>query len=125
MKSLIICGVLAIVVMGICVGGILYVDHATQEIEKQLHTCIYWANQQDFQQAKQALLAAQTTWKQRRLILMMYTDQEILDEIDDHLEHMSALADHHKDEFVPTAVLCLCKCQELHNRESISFDSWF
>lgn len=125
MKGLIIVGVLCIVITGLCVGGIAYVNHATQRLEDCLHTCIQYAKQNQMEQAKTVLANTQTAWQQERLILMMYTDQSILDDIDDHLAHMQALADHHPDEFVPTAALCLNKLKELQHRENLSVYSWF
>ena len=125
MKGLLIALVLAVTITALCAAGIGYVNHSTHRIETHLTRCINYANQDDFAKAKTALAATVEAWQQERLILMMYTDQSILDDIDDYLNQMEALADHHPDEFVPTAVLCLNKCKELRQRENISVYSWF
>lgn len=125
MKSLITIGILTLLIIGICVAGIGYVNHAVRQMEAQLQDCIVAANQNTFDLVKSRLAATQNAWNQYRNVLMMYTDQEILDEIDDHLSHMAALAEHHKEEFVPTAVLCIGKIQEMQQRESPSVYSWF
>lgn len=125
MKSIIVVTVIAVIIGVICGVGIVFVNRSTDEMENRLNLCIAAAEAENFSLAKQRLADTKKAWEQSRSILMMYTDQSILDDIDDYLAHMEALADHHKDEFVPTAVLCLCKCKELDNREKISVYSWF
>ncbi|MBQ6818396.1 MAG: DUF4363 family protein [Clostridia bacterium] len=125
MKGLWIAAVLACVVTICCILGIIYVNHATDVMEEQLLICIHHAEEGKMDKAKATLASTKGQWEQERLILMMYTDQSVLDEIDDHLAHMAALADHHPDEFVPTATLCLGKLKELKQRENLSVYSWF
>ncbi len=125
MKSLIISLVLVLVIAGVCLAGVLYVDHTVHLVKQQLQTCIVLAERGNWQQAKLQLSIVEQTWSQKRKILMMYTHQDVLDEIDDHLICLTALADHHPDEFIPSVVLCMNKLNELHHRESLSLDSWF
>ncbi len=125
MKGILIALLLAVIITVLCTGGIWYINHAAHRLETHLQRCMDYAEQGDFVKAKTALATTKNVWQQERLILMMYTDQSILDDIDDHLAHMEALADHHPDEFVPTGVLCLNKCKELQQRENISVYSWF
>ncbi len=125
MKSLIISLVLVLVIVGVCLAGVLYVDHTVHLINQQLQACILEVEQGNWQKAKALLSIVEQTWAQKRKFLMMYTHQDVLDEIDDHLICLTALADHHPDEFVPNVVLCMNKLNELHHRESVSLDSWF
>ncbi len=123
MKNLLIASVLALMILFLCAGGIRYVAQATQEMDAHLARCI-----RDFAtpaKAAAALDEAQKAWDAHRKILMMYTDQELLDEIDDHLAHLQALAEHHREEFVPTVILCRGRLKELKQREAISVYSWF
>jgi hypothetical protein len=125
MKSLLVCVLLGVLVIGMCTAGICYVNHATDTMSDHLNQCINLAENEDIPSAKQALQQTKTQWQNTRKILMMYTDQEILDHIDDQLDYMAALADHHPEEFVPAAVQCLGKLREMRQREVISIYSWF
>jgi hypothetical protein len=125
MKTLIICALLGGLVIGMCGAGITYVNQATTQIGISLQNCITYAQREDIQGAKTALQETKDQWQNKRKILMMYTDQEILDDVDDQLDYMEALADHHPEEFVPAAVQCIGKLRELKQREVISVYSWF
>ena len=125
MKAMAIAGILALLIFVLCVLGIGYIQQATQQMETELTTCITLAQNHSVEDALAYLPKVKATWQQKRNVLMMYADQSILDEIDDHLNQMAVLGEHHEEEFVPTAVSCMGKLEELRNRETISPYSWF
>lgn len=125
MKGLMIAAVLGVLIVALCWSGIGYVNHATIQLENHLQTCLQYANQEQWKQAKTALAGTQAVWQQERMGLMMIADQAVLDDIEDMLSQMGALLEHHPDEFVPTGVLCQNKCKELRQRENLSLYSWF
>ncbi len=125
MKNWILILVLTTIVLGLCSASAYYVNLSANDTSKQLQHTVALANQENFDQAKESLQTVQSTWKKHRSVLMMYTDQEILDEIDDYLASLGALAEHHPEDFIPTATLCLCKLKEMQKRENLSLYSWF
>ncbi len=125
MKAMAISGILALLILVICVLAIGYVEQATDQMKEELETCITLAQTRSIKEAIAYLPRVKEVWQQKRNVLMMYADQTILDEVDEHLEQMEVLGEHHEEEFVPAAVSCIGKLDELRQRETITAYSWF
>lgn len=125
MKRMIAVAVLSAIVLSVCTGCILYVNHATGVLCQRLEESIEYAKQQDMDRAYQALLHTADAWNRHRRILMMYIEQDLLDEVDNQMEYLKALTLYHEEEFVPAAVLCMAQLREIRQRENVSLDSWF
>ena len=125
MKALVISGILALAIFVICILGIGYVEQATHQMEAELQTCITLAQDRSMEEAIDYLPRVKAVWGKKRNVLMMYVDQQILDEVDDHLNQMGVLGEYHEEEFVPTAVSCISKLEELRQRELVTAYSWF
>lgn len=117
--------VLAAVVIAVCTAGILYINREVDNLCKQLQTCMDYADKNDIKSVQQNLEKVEADWQKTRTILMMYIEQDILDDVDNQLQYLEALTKYHKEEFIPTAVLCVAQLREMQQREQITLYSWF
>ncbi len=125
MKRMILAAVLALVVVGIAVASIYYVNQSIDEICHTLSLSTQYAKQDDMEETRRILETANQQWQQRRTVLMMFIEQDLLDEVDNQLAYMDALTKFHKEEYIPATVLCISQLREIQNRENYTVNSWF
>ena len=125
MKRLIIVLVLLAVVSTVCTTSVLYVGYSMKELNQSMEKTIELAKQEDMKNANRQLLRTAHLWEKHRTILMMYIEQDLLDEMDNQLALLKALVLYHEEEFLPQAMLCISFMEEIQQRESISSRSWF
>ncbi len=83
------------------------------------------AKSEDMQTANGQLLLTADLWEKHRKILMMYVEQDLLDDLDNQFTLLKALMLYHKEEFLPQALLCISQLEEISQRELITPRSLF
>ena len=96
-----------------------------KELNESMEKTIESAKNDDMQTANQHLLHTTDLWEKHRTILMMYIEQDLLDDLDNQFTLLEALLLYHKEEFLPQAMLCISHLEEIQKREQISLRSWF
>ncbi len=125
MKRLIIVLVLLAIVSTVCTASVLYVGYSMKELNESMEKTIELAKNQDRETANQQLLQTADLWEKHRNVLMIYIEQDLLDEMDNQMALLKALLLYHEEEFLPQAILCISYMEEIQQRESISSRSWF
>ncbi len=125
MKRFIIVLILLAIVSTVCTASVLYVGYSMKELNESMEKTIALAKNDDMQTANQQLLITADLWEKHRNILMIYIEQNLLDEMDNQIALLKALMLYHKEEFIPQAMLCISYMEEIQQRESISSRSWF
>ncbi len=125
MKRFIIILVLFSFVVLISIGNMIYVKKSIEELNNSLKQTIEYAKHKDFETANQVLLETDSLWNKHRKIYAIFIEQDLLDEVDNQMALLKALMLYHKEEFLPQAMLCLSHLEEINQRESISYYSWF
>lgn len=125
MKRFIIVLILLAIVSTVCTASVLYVGYSMKELNESMEKTIALAKNDDMQTANQQLLITADLWEKHRNILMIYIEQNLLDEMDNQITLLKALMLYHKEEFIPQAMLCISYMEEIQQRESISSRSWF
>ena len=125
MKRFIIVLILLAIVSTVCTASVLYVGYSMKELNESMEKTIALAKNDDMQTANQQLLITADLWEKHRNILMIYIEQNLLDEMDNQIALLKALMLYHKEEIIPQAMLCISYMEEIQQRESISSRSWF
>ncbi len=125
MKRLIIVLILLAIVSVVCTTSVLYVGYSMKELNESMEKTIAFAKQENLETANRQLLQTAELWEKHRTVLMMYIEQDLLDEMDNQLALLKALMLYHEEEFLPQAMLCISYIEEIQQRESISSRSWF
>lgn len=125
MKRTIVVLLLLAFVGVVCAGNMIYVKHSLKDITSALNQTIEGVKANQTEQAKQGMITTDTLWQKHRKIYMMFIEQDLLDEVDTQMAQLKALLQYHQEEFLPSAMICLSHLEEIHQRESISYYSWF
>ncbi len=125
MKRFIIVLVLLAIVSSVCTAGVLYVGYSMNDLNENMNKTIELAKGDNQEITKQQLLKTADLWEKHRTILMMYIEQDLLDEMDNQMALLKALLLYHEEEFLPQAMLCISYMEEIQQRESVTSRSWF
>ncbi len=125
MKRSIIILVLLAFISFICTVGVMYINYSIAELNTAMESTIEYAKKNDLEKANEMLLQTEKLWHKHRKILMMYIEQDLLDDVDNQMALLKALMLYHEEEFLPQAILCISQLEEIQQRETISCYSWF
>ena len=125
MKRSLVITILLVLVIGVCIGNMTYVKKTIVQLNNNMEQTIAYAKQNDLETANNSLIKTNELWHQHRKIYAIFIEQDLLDEVDNQMALLKALLLYHEEEFLPQALLCLSHLEEIEQRESISYYSWF
>lgn len=125
MKRWIAVLILLAIISSVCTGSIIYVNHSMSKLNESMEITIAFAKKQQTDEALNQLNETRGLWQKHRTVLMMYIEQDLLDELDNQFTLLNALLLYHTEEFLPQALLCISHLEEIQQRETVTLRSWF
>ena len=116
---------LAAVILAVCVFDTVFVPRVADRVCRRLDRVPAAVEAGDPAAARQAADEAVSAWRQAEWGLMICVDRQVLDQAENQLLYVQALATQKAADLVPAAVLCKAYVWEMPQQESVSFASWF
>lgn len=123
MRRLIACGILLAIIVPVCIVCIRTAKRHTEQLAVHMETAAGYADAGDFDAAVKELAIVSQLWKKDKMILVVYIERSEVDDVDEQIEYIKALAARENEEFSPQAQVCAFLIRKIYQNEKITAKS--
>lgn len=111
----------ALLAIGVCAGGVAYVDEATDELSDLAIELMRYAEAEDYERAEETITIMANQWARRRPLLEMLTDHDDLHDVTERLvESRIHLKFRHANDFYHSMALLDESLRHMRDGEQLS-----